>query len=260
MILALGCVILIGGRAEAAGDAVQRLRQIADGPVETTYSRNSQYPSFIRSRIPITTGSDALDAEAASGQFLADFGDVFGVVDPVSELKLVKDEVDDLGMSHVTYQQVYDGIPVYHATLKAHLSQGNRMVVAVGNGFLASLRANTTAPVLADEEAIMNAMLALPGGSITDQPALTLYPTKLDGTLTTARLAWLVDIQDNNLSAYNRYVIDAVNGEFIDAINLVSGYHFGEWDAVAPAAADDEDNGPHAQARQLPDGKHLPGN
>ncbi len=60
----------------------------------------------------------------------AEFGGVFGIRD-ASQLVLTSRAKDALG-THLTYEQVYRGVPVFGAMLKVHLDKANRLTVVNG--------------------------------------------------------------------------------------------------------------------------------
>ncbi len=78
--------------------------------------------------VPVPAGkgkADALD-------FLRAHGHHFGVTDPVNQLVDIKAEVDNLGWTHTTFQQVHEGIEVFSGLLKVH--QNARGVFVSANG------------------------------------------------------------------------------------------------------------------------------
>ena len=53
-------------------------------------------------------------------QFLDDHKTLFGIKNVESELKVIKQSIDNFGMHHLTLNQVYKGIPLMHHFLKIH--------------------------------------------------------------------------------------------------------------------------------------------
>jgi Zn-dependent metalloprotease len=68
---------------------------------------------------------------------------MFGIHDPSTELKFQKVETDNLGMSHLSFQQQYQGVDVFAATLKAHFNQAGDITVVNGT-FVPNIHVNTT--------------------------------------------------------------------------------------------------------------------
>lgn len=63
---------------------------------------------------------DSNDAIRKSYQFLNVYKDLYGITEAETDLRLIDTKEDNLGMSHVTLQQVIAGIPVYGSYLKTH--------------------------------------------------------------------------------------------------------------------------------------------
>ena len=200
--------------------SLEQLRQDAGGEVEITWNPLTDTPSFIRGRIPLSTVG--LDSQAkpstAAIAFVDRYASLLGVRQASRELKVVRDEVDALGMRHVTLQQVDQGIEVYGGSIKVHLSADGREVVALSSGFVPKIALSDTQPRITAEEAVANAFRALPNGRLVSEPKLVVYPgEKPSGP--SARLAWLVELRDEALPARNIYVIDAVEGTILDILD-----------------------------------------
>jgi Zn-dependent metalloprotease len=72
---------------------------------------------------PVVTGTPAQKAAA----FFAAHGGAFGIRDAAAELSLRKHTTDPTGMTHLDYQQVYSGVPVFAGVLKAHFDRGGAL-------------------------------------------------------------------------------------------------------------------------------------
>jgi len=68
----------------------------------------------------------------------------------LSSFKTVKDEVDKLGIRHLSFQQYYNGIPVEGGLIMAHLKDGKTTYL---NGYIVSGQMNTM-PVITSAEAL----------------------------------------------------------------------------------------------------------
>jgi len=200
--------------------ALEQLRQDADGEVEITWNSRTDTPSFIRGGIPISGVSVQTkgDASAAALAFVECYADLFGVRDTSQELTLVKSDVDALGMRHVTFHQAYQGLEVYGAHMKIHLSADGQEVVAVSSGFVPEIALSDTQPRITVEEAVANASQALPNGTLVSEPKLTVYPGE-EPPGPSAQLVWLVELRDDAVPARNVYVIDAADGNILDVLD-----------------------------------------
>lgn len=200
--------------------ALEQLKQDAGGEVEITWNSRTDTPSFIRGGIPISEVSVQTkgDASATALAFVERYADLFGVRDASQELTIVKADVDALGMRHVTFAQVYQGIEVYGARMKVHLSADGQEVVASSSGFVPEIVLSDTQPRITAEEALANAHQALPNGTLVADPKLAVYPGE-EAPGSSAQLVWLVELQDNALPARNVYVVDAADGNILDVLD-----------------------------------------
>jgi Zn-dependent metalloprotease len=64
--------------------------------------------------------------------FISRHAQAFGLRVASNDLKLAKTEVDNLGRSHVKFTQVYGGVPVFGATIKAHFDANDQLAAVTG--------------------------------------------------------------------------------------------------------------------------------
>jgi len=204
--------------------AVSQLQQDAGGQLQVTWNPLTGYPSFLAGHMPLPLAIEAgrVDAEAAVLAFVERYAQVFGVSSAANELQVAQAGTDNLGMAHVTLRQVYRGVEVYHAQIKGHLSADGREMVAVSNGFVTGIALAGVEPGIDAAQALSTARLALPGGQLVSGPQLAIYPgigSQVRGTA--ARLAWLVELVDEQMPARNLYVVDARDGMLLSVVNLL---------------------------------------
>jgi serine protease len=199
--------------------ALEQLRQDAGGEVEITWNSRTDTPSFIRGNIPLSGVSvqSEGDVSAASLAFVERYAGLFGLRDASHELAVVQTDVDALGMRHVTFNQVYQGVEVYGAHMKVHLSADGQEIVAVSSGFVPGIVLSETQPRVTAEEALASARQALPNGTLVADPKLVIYPGK-ESPGPSAQLAWLVELRDGAVPARNVYVVDALEGTIVEVI------------------------------------------
>lgn len=124
-------------------DDVQRLIDATGGTAKVRLHRATGVLAFAR----FQPGSLALSvAESASAEerasvFFSEYGAAFGIGDANTELSLIDSHSDNLGMTHLTYQQVYRGVPVWAAMLRAHFNAENELT-AVNGVFVPKVRLN----------------------------------------------------------------------------------------------------------------------
>ncbi|GGF57557.1 M4 family metallopeptidase [Alteromonas lipolytica] len=92
-----------------------------------------------------------------SKSFLRDYGSAFGIKNVDRELELVSTSRDKLTGEHATFQQFYEGIPVFGGEIRTHYNSAGQLIVVNGN-FLSDIKVSTKAtvkPSLAAKIAIM---------------------------------------------------------------------------------------------------------
>ena len=198
--------------------ALDKLRQDADGEVEITWNSRTGTPSFIRGSIPLPVIQGETDEVLASLAFVERYAGLLGVRNASVELAAVETYVDNLGMRHVIFQQVYQGVEVYGAQVKVHLNAEGQKVVAISSGFVPGIALAEPQPHVTAEAALAAVSRALPDGALASGPGLVVYPGQGGGG-SPARLAWLVELLDNAVPARNAYLIDAVEGGMVDVLD-----------------------------------------
>lgn len=199
--------------------ALRQLRIASADDVEIVWNPETNTPSFMSGRIPLTAIAiaNATSPAVLARAFLEQYAALFGITDPASELAVVAEYTDALGMHHVTFQQMYQGVEVYNSLVKTHLSADRRAIAAVSNRFAPNIRLTTSIPRVTAEQAVAAARKAMPSGTLQSAPRLVVYYRE-DAA---AQLAWLVDVLDEASFARNIYVVDAIDIGFIDVRNGV---------------------------------------
>lgn len=168
-------------------ELVKRLRQNAQGLVFISAKKSTDLAGFIR----VSQGGDLLpgaQSEKADGKvsrFLALYGGLFGIREAGLELVQTGAFTDKLGASHIAYQQVYNGVPVFGAIVQIHLDAKNRLT-AINGAFVPNISLNTT-PTLGAAQAADRALadvLAHPptqedGASVSALAATSLAKVEL---------------------------------------------------------------------------------
>ncbi|HSF80847.1 MAG TPA: M4 family metallopeptidase, partial [Anaerolineales bacterium] len=130
--------------------------------------------------------------QMAAMNFLAGYGEMFGLRDPASELTVMKERTlepesaEAIGRSFVRYQQVYQGIPIMGGELIVQLDAKNE-VRSVSGEVLPDL-AQDTRPRLSAEAAAENARASISklyeleaGSMLVSTPELWIYNPVLTG-------------------------------------------------------------------------------
>ena len=185
--------------------------------------------------LPVTP-TRATSGDARSRAFLRQYGRVFGVGDADRDLDLVSERRDLTGGNHVSYRQVYRGVPVFGGVLRLHYDAANNLyavngtvVPDLGVAVRPRLRASDAASV-----AIGHVERRLPPGAARLRLAapvktLVVFRTNLvRGVPGTNHLAWQVEVVDTprrarageppSLQVREQVFVDAINGRVLDRI------------------------------------------
>ena len=200
---------------------VEQLQQVTGGEIEFTWNPATSTPSFIRGQIPISSlnlPKQALPSTTAT-TFLSQYADLFGIEDTTKELLLAQETLDDLGIEHITFRQVYRGIEVYNAGMKIHLLADSQNIVVVSNGFVPDISLPIIQPQISSEQAWSMAQKALPDGKLAANPHLVVYPGSGSAAGSSAKLVWLIELRDDSIPVRNLYVVDANRGSILDVLD-----------------------------------------
>ena len=168
-----------------------------------------------RAQYGFSTGSDPQLTTART--FLRTNCDLLRLDDPHAELVLVHRHTDELGRTHLRFQQEYRGVPVWPADVIVHLSPEGHVDVMNG-AFVPTPKKLGTAPVLDEAAAAEYARTGLTDGAKAEVSASELIIYAPGDT--PPRLAWKLELAIDLTSRW-LVVIDAVNGAELTAYSLV---------------------------------------
>lgn len=198
-------------------DALARLQAATGGKVEVTALPATGTANYVRAldgaTIPVKSTSS--DPVAMSAAFFAEYGSIFGVRNPASELSLMQVGTDNFGLTTARYQQVYQGIPVYGAVLFVHFNRDGQIMSANGR-FVPDLNLNPS-PALTEEAAANAAIRSVAKGAAADAinasaPVLVIYhPGMVQNQPAVARLAYHTTV-GNDFDVRQFVFVDAQNG------------------------------------------------
>ena len=195
--------------AALSARSIRELRATADGSVFVSMRKSTGVAGFVR----VSRSGDLLPKSSArtptgkASDFFAEFGGVLGIRD-ASQLVLASRAKDALG-THLTYRQVYRGVPVFGAMLKVHLDKLNRLTV-VNGVFVPGVHLGI-APTLSAAQAARRAIREVagdpPGGARVKVRGL-----KASARLTVYRTGLIRDIKGTNQLAYE---VEVTNGSSV---------------------------------------------
>lgn len=190
------------GRTAAAAkiqpdsSGLQRLVDLTGGRISVRENRATGVVGFLR-----ITGDAGLaltqtdSAQAETEAFFQQYGSIFGITDAAAELVSLGAETDGIGMQHLSYQQVYQGVPVFAAILRVHVNAENELTAANGV-FVPNIKVNTT-PSLSEDAAAEIAV------------ATVVEEQSIDGASVDAAS---LDVTSNTLYVYRDGLIQGVSG------------------------------------------------
>lgn len=190
---------LMASTALAAPPAAQdgptaRLQDQADGVVSVNYYAPTGVARSVDASNGVLTREFAGEApEAAARSFLAGYGSLFGLTDQGAQMRLDGIQTDELGMQHVRFSQMQDGLPVFGADLIVHLAKDG--AVSSVNGYIVPDAISvSTKPALSDKQAAEiaikqlgvsdgfiseSSLVVFNAGLITEQPSSTVLAYRL---------------------------------------------------------------------------------
>jgi len=157
---------------------------------------------------------------------LAHYGDLFGMSaqpDELGDPKVVIEpitKVQRIGMTHVYFKQMVDGVPVFGGSIGVHFSHTGRHLDFVSGSFIPGVSLVEDKVAIGSARAVSLAKVSLPAGKLLHPPHLEVYtgaPSHPSGSA--ARLAWFVWLTTGPLKASKEYVIDAVTGSILHVFN-----------------------------------------
>jgi Zn-dependent metalloprotease/glutaredoxin len=199
---------------QLSGGVLESMRRasVFDGPVGEAVATQSAVPSDLR-----------FQAGAVADAFLASHAGSLGLGDPLEELAPQSVQADQIGMTHLRYQQVYEGIPVFGAQAVVHLGADGQ--VSSANGELVSEIAVDTTPSLSSDEAAALAQAYLreqdSSGSVVSAQSLgtqlyVLNPSILDGYDDwSSHLVWEVHLYRDQPAVDELVYVDAHSGSIV---------------------------------------------
>lgn len=200
-----------GGRAQvslnpATGGA--RFVRIAPGAVLGAGQRTERAASADAKRL-------------RSAEFFEAYGSIFGVSDAAAELEEVRIATDREGGTHITYAQIYRGVPVFAGELRTHFNAAHQLV-AVNGTFVPEIAVDIN-PRRSAAEAERTALAKVqsdvgPARGLATAATLLVFREGLaKGVPGLNHLVWQVEVS-NGAGVREFVYVDAHSGKFVDQI------------------------------------------
>jgi Zn-dependent metalloprotease len=203
---------LIAGSADA--QSLSSLQTDALGPLQVTRHPTTGTVNFVRGRIASGVSAEQLATapEIEALAFLQQHAAALGMPAVADQLvSMDRTVVDELGMTHVRFQQYLDTVPVYGMQVIVHYEAGGTIVSTVNGDFVPALNVSTD-PSLRERRAVAIARSIEPGGVLSGMPELVVYTAHVDPAVAGDHLAWLVTLEDLSIPTRKLFVIDAHTG------------------------------------------------
>lgn len=156
---------------------------------------------------------------AKAEDVLERYGELFGLDDATAELGNPQSSTDKFGVTHVSFTQVANGLPVFAGGIGVHLSNKGELLDFVSGSLIPDVFVAEKKAKLSRQDATEIAKGALSSGSLEQPPSLQVFAGRepyVSGP--NARLAWFVWLASETTNASEEYVVDAVTGEILDTI------------------------------------------
>lgn len=212
----------------AASDqaSAEELARSATGVVSFSTRANTGVASFVRT----SAGGDLLPSAKSdtpagkSAEFFARYGTLFGITDPLNELVMAETRTDKYGSTHLTYQQVFQGVEVFGGQLKTHVSAEMKLT-AVNGVFVPDIQVDT-APRLSAERADARAVQAVrqqlgsaaEGATAVANRMLVFRSGLVQGVSGTDHLVYEVEVANSAVTMREFVYVDAHTGKIVDQI------------------------------------------
>jgi Zn-dependent metalloprotease len=210
--------------APIAKEAERELERdsIAPDSVAVTVSSATRAVGTARVQIPVKAvgASPAGPPVEKARAFLSEYGDLLGLSARPAELGRSHATTDHLGMTHVEFEQMAAGLPVFGSQVSVHFSRDGKSVTFMSGSVAPDLVVEDSTAELDAAAAIDRANHALPSGDLVEAPTLQVYAGSgpvISGP--NARLSWFVWLLDENRAVSNVYVIDAVDGRVLKVLD-----------------------------------------
>lgn len=194
-------------RSEEYGSEVYAGITLADGqPATVRWDGANGTPAFLSGSIAPPAAASPAEAAIA---FLAGNVELYRLSDPAAELRVSRQERDDLGMTHVHFEQMHQGVPVFGSDIAVHFA-GDGRIVTVNGRYVPDINIAAT-PGIAAEAAVAAALADLSVEAAVSEKAPELFVLTPAGEEPV--LAWQVTLTGDEPPLKMVYFIDARTGK-----------------------------------------------
>lgn len=154
--------------------------------------------------------------------FIAAFRHEFKIADPRNELAVTSVSTDDLGLTHVRFEQVYQDIPIASSEIIVHLDRDNHVYLVNGRYIPTPESLNTRPDITpaAAKRIIFNHLQKDVPNPLRETLALIIFARPGTEPRLAFRIEILMRIDEGWI-----YFIDAVNGKILERRTLIQADH-----------------------------------
>jgi Zn-dependent metalloprotease len=202
---------------------IDRLLADTNGNATVTINDVTQVASFVRlpaGSLDLPAAPDASPEEKAR-LFFQQYKDAFGLQDVDSDLLHLSTKRDAADGSHVSFQQMYQGVPVFAAILRVHFDSDGQLT-AVNGTFLPKINLNVIPQLSADAAAGIAVNTIAASNLIIAKNTLQIFRTGLaQGIAGTDHLVYEVEVTDRS-NIRDFFFIDAHTGTIVERVNGIN--------------------------------------
>lgn len=227
-LVVVGLLLAVGAdRASSQGSLspIEELAGISSGAFDYALGDDGGL-SFVRGDLSLPQLAGVVsDGDVAEGvmAFLSGHPEAFRLGEAPSGIEIESVVVDELGITHLVFRQVFRGIPVAGGEIRVHLSRDRTAATAISSQLVPGVELDSVEPTLGSFRAEQLAASILRNGTV-GQPTRLVVAEITDpiSGLRQFRLAWEVVLVDDQLPAWTLYVIDAGDGALIGVQDLLN--------------------------------------
>ncbi|MFA6979185.1 MAG: M4 family metallopeptidase [Ignavibacteriaceae bacterium] len=134
--------------------AFQKLKAITNSGLNIEWNENFTVPSSITGDLTKSGYVRNNSRKEDVLTFLTENKELFGLQDPTNELNLLTTTSDELGQTHLKFQQKYENVILFRGQLIVHIS-GDGKVIGVNGKYYPTLTFNTKPNILPDQAVVV---------------------------------------------------------------------------------------------------------
>ncbi len=192
----------------SAAAVLAEIERTSDGALEVLWDETLNAPRFLAGNLSAAVTAKDGNPEAIARAFFSTYRDLYGLRDPDAELRVRSSQTDELNITHIRFDQYYQGVPVWGGQLMAHIT-GDGRLQAVNGEYYPNIVLDTR-PTLSFAEAQNRALAEIGDEMATlraERSRLVIYARDGKPTLT-----WLVNLYSERVLGDWMVFVDARNG------------------------------------------------